>query len=105
MSNNGNIEYKENFISKVKKIFTRDEEQHNSIRERNVKENKKKQDSFANEIKVDTLIKKNDFLKEIEGNEEGLNMLSIDRLEKLEKYYDDIIEQNNKKIKRLKTSD
>ena len=105
MSNNGKIEYKENFISKVKKIFTRDEEQHNSIRERNVKENKKKQDSFANEIKVDTLIKKNDFLKEIEGNEEGLNMLSIDRLEKLEKYYDDIIEQTNKKIKRLKTSD
>ena len=105
MSNNGKIEYKENFISKVKKIFTRDEEQHNSIRERNVKENKKKQESFANEIKVDTLIKKNDFLKEIEGNEEGLNMLSIDRLEKLEKYYDDIIEQNNKKIKRLKTSD
>lgn len=105
MSNNGKIEYKENFISKVKKIFTRDEEQHNSIRERNVKENKKKQDSFANEIKVDTLIKKNDFLKEIEGNEEELNMLSIDRLEKLERYYDDIIEQNNKKIKRLKTSD
>ena len=31
-------------------------------------------------------------------------MLSIDRLEKLEKYYDDIIEQNNKKIKRLKAS-
>ena len=105
MSNNGKIEYKENFISKVKKIFTRDEEQHNSIRERNVKENKKKQDSFANEIKVDTLIKKNDFLKEIEGNEEELNMLSIDRLEKLERYYDDIIEQNNKKIKRLKISD
>lgn len=105
MSNNGKIEYKENFISKVKKIFTRDEEQHNSIRERNVKENKKKQDSFANEIKVDTLIKKNYFLKEIEGNEEELNMLSIDRLEKLERYYDDIIEQNNKKIKRLKISD
>ena len=104
MSNNGKIEYKENFISKVKKIFTRDEEQHNSIRERNAKENKKNQDSFANEIKVDTLIKKNDFLKKIEGNEEGLNMLSIDRLEKLEKYYDDIIEQNNKKIKRLKAS-
>ena len=105
MSNNGKIEYKENFISKVKKIYTRDEEQHNSIRERNVKENKKKQDSFANEIKVDTLIKKNYFLKEIEGNEEELNMLSIDRLEKLERYYDDIIEQNNKKIKRLKISD
>ena len=105
MSDNGKIEYKENFISKVKKIFTRDEEQHNSIRERNVKENKKKQDSFANEIKVDTLIKKNYFLKEIEGNEEELNMLSIDRLEKLERYYDDIIEQNNKKIKRLKISD
>ena len=41
MSNNGKIEYKENFISKVKKIFTRDEEQHNSIRERNVKKTKR----------------------------------------------------------------
>lgn len=44
------------------------------------------------------------FLKEIEGNEEKLNMLSIDRLKKLEKYYDNIIAENDKKIKKLKAS-
>ena len=41
------------------------------------------------------------FLKEIDGNKEMLNMLSIERLKILEKYYDNIIEENNKKIKRL----
>jgi hypothetical protein len=41
------------------------------------------------------------FLKEIDGNKEMLNMLSIERLKRLEKYYDNIIEENNKKIKRL----
>ena len=48
------------------------------------------------------VIERNLFLKEIEGNEEKLEMLSIDRLKKLEKYYNNIIEENNEKIKKLK---
>lgn len=41
---------------------------------------------------------------EINANDEALNMLSIDRLKKLEQYYDEIIRQNDAKIKRLKES-
>lgn len=49
-------------------------------------------------------MKKDNFLKEIEGNPEKLNMLSIDRLKKLEKYYDSVIEENDRKIKKLKAT-
>lgn len=62
---------------------------------------------FINDLKVNskatnTIIERNNFLKEIEGNEEALRMLSIDRLKKLEEYYNNVIEQNNEKIKKLK---
>ena len=33
-----------------------------------------------------------------------LNMLSIDRLKKLEKYYDEVIKENDTKIKKLKSA-
>lgn len=116
MNNNGMIEYKEGFISKIKKFFKRlfgkQEERYNYIQEEKSineikEERQEEQYSFANEIKVnkksvDAVLEKNNFLKEIEGNEEALNMLSIDRLKKLEKYYDNIIEQNNEKIRKLK---
>ena len=45
-------------------------------------------------------IKKRAFLKEIDNNEELLNMLSIDRLKKLEKYYEEMIDNNNKILKK-----
>ena len=65
------------------------------------------QNNFINDLKVNTkttniVIERNLFLKEIEGNKEKLEMLSIDRLKKLEKYYNNIIKKNNEKIKRLK---
>lgn len=115
MNNSGLIEYKESFITKIKKFLKKflrkKEEQYNYVHEQptnkvNQEENKTKND-FTYDIKVDTkaintVIERNNFLKEIEGNEEVLNKLSIDRLKKLEKYYDNIIEQNNKKIKKLK---
>lgn len=71
--------------------------------------NKKKKNDFVGEIKIDAnvankVIERNRFLKQIDGNEAILNMLSIDRLTKLEKYYDNIIKQNEQKIKRLKGS-
>jgi len=34
------------------------------------------------------------------SNEEALNNLSIDRLRKLEKYYDNVIKENEEKMKR-----
>ena len=35
-----------------------------------------------------------EFLKEIDGNAELLRLLDIDRLEKLSKYYDVLIQEN-----------
>lgn len=113
MNNNGLIEYKESFIAKIRKFFRRlfweKEEQHNYIQEKSVNEITEEKPSFINDIKVDsktvnTVIEKNNFLEEINGNEEALNMLSIDRLKKLEKYYDSIINQNNEEIKKLKAT-
>ena len=116
MDNYGMIEYKESFISKIKKflkrIFGKNDIQNNNLKEKsnkvpNQEEKSNYQNNFVNGIKIEvkdtnTSIKRNNFLKELEGNEEALNMLSIEKLKKLEKYYDSIIEQNNEKIKKLK---
>ena len=108
MNNNGMIEYKEGIISKIKNFFkklfeNREKQQINEIKGKK----EEKQETFINEIKVDgkvvdSVIERKNFLKEIDGNEEALNMLSIDRLKKLEEYYNNIIEQNNVIIKKLK---
>lgn len=117
MNNNGLIEYKENFITKIKnffkRLFGRKNEQYSNIQENssnslNESINKEKKDKLITEIRVDDkeindVVKKDNFLKEIEGNREKLNMLSIDRLRKLEKYYDNVIAENDKKIKKLKS--
>lgn len=114
MNNNGLIEYKESFISKIKNLFKRifgkSEEQYNYMQEEHINELKKNnywQNNIINDLKVNvketnTVIERNNFLKEIEGNEEALKMLSINRLKKLERYYNDIIEKNNEKINKLK---
>ena len=117
MKNNGMIVYKESFIIKIKKFFKRlfgqSEKQYSYIQEEPINEIKKEkqeiQSEFVDNIKVDTkavnsLIDQKNFLEEINGNEKALNMLSIDRLKKLEKYYDSVIAENEKKIKKLKAS-
>ncbi len=118
MNNNGIIEYKENFITKMKKffkkLFERKEEQYNYVQQEPVnkiaEEKNERQSDLIDNIKVDTkvvnsVIDKKNFLEEIKGNEEVLNMLSIDRLKKLEKYYDSVIEENEKKIRKLKATE
>ena len=115
MNNNGMIEYKENFITKMKKffkkLFERKEERYNYVQQEPVnkiaEEKNERQSDLIDNIKVDTkvvnsVIDKKNFLEEIKGNEEVLNMLSIDRLKKLEKYYDSVIAENEKKIRKLK---
>ena len=67
---------------------------------------KEKKSEFIDSIKantngVDSEIMRKKFLEEIDGNVELLSKLSIDRLEKLEKYYDKIIKQNDEIIKKL----
>ena len=118
MNNNGIIEYKENFITKIKKffkkLFERKEKQYNNVQQGPVneiaEEKNERQSDFIDNIKIDTkavdsVADKKNFLEEIKGNEEVLNMLSIDRLKKLEKYYDSVIAENEKKIRKLKATE
>lgn len=118
MNNHGMVEYKESFITKIKKFFKRlfekKEEQYNYVQQENVnevaEEKNEKQSDFVENIKVDakavnSVIDKKNFLEEIKGNEEVLNMLSIDRLKQLEKYYDSVIAENEKKIRKLKATE
>lgn len=111
MSNKGMIVYKEKFITRIKNFFKNlFVKQNNNIQKKLNEEiqitNKNKDDEFLNEIKInpkeiDLISKKDNFLKQINGNEEALNMLSIERLKKLEKYYDNIIIENAEKIKKM----
>lgn len=112
MKNKGMIKYKESFIYKIKSFFKKifGKQKYSNIQEGFVnQEVKEKQNSFIDTLKVndklvDAVVERNKFLKEIDGNEKALNMLSMDRLKKLEEYYNNIIEQNNAKIKKLKTT-
>lgn len=114
MNDNGLIKYKEGFISKIKKLFKKilgkSEKGYNYMQQESInklKEDKYLQNNIINDLKVNVkstnkVVEINNFLQRIEGNEEALKMLSIDRLKKLEKYYNNIIEQNNRKINKLK---
>ena len=58
---------------------------------------------FINRCKVDTnelnkVLERKELLRNLEENEELLEMLSKERLKKLAKYYACIIKQNDKKI-------
>lgn len=119
MNNNKSmIVYKEGFFTKIGKFFknlfgTRNkvenvnEELFYKTNEQSKIQNVQNNKKFLVEIKISDnkifdIAKKKEFLEKINGNVEALNMLSIDRLKKLEQYYDEIIKQNDEKIKRLK---
>lgn len=66
-----------------------------------------KNNDFSNKVKVDnktafSVIERKKFLELVKGNRVALNMLSIDRLKILNKYYDELIDDNEKKLKRLR---
>ena len=118
MSNKSIIEYKEGFISKIKKflknLFKNKKEENNYVAEKSNLNNTKtasdqKESDLFNDIKVDTsdidkYMDKKNFLEYIDGNVEALKMLSVDRLRKLKEYYDGVIEKNDKIIENLKKS-
>lgn len=118
MKNEEIVVYKDSFITRIRKffrkLFVRRINQYNNIKKisnENINESvdDEKRDKFITELIVDDnemnkVLKKDKFLKEIEGNVEKLNMLSIDRLKKLEKYYDNVITENEKKIKKIKVT-
>ena len=111
MKNNEIININEkSFFYKLKKIFLNlknklfGEKDNKGISKMNNSEN----NEFHKDIKVDQmepnndLFEKEEFIKSLDGNIEALNMLSIERLEKLEEYYQNIIDKNEAEIKRLK---
>lgn len=115
MNNKEMIEYKENIISKLKRFFKNlfsnkkrlylDAKNISNDGEQVIK-TKQNEADFSKEIKInnsniDDIYKRTAFLKEIDGNAKALNMLSVDRLKALEKYYDDLIKQNEEIIKRM----
>ena len=116
--NNSIIEYKESFISKIKKYFQNlfkiKKEESNYVAEISNLNNteiatNQKENKFLNDIKVDTsdidkYVEKKKFLEYIDGNYEALQTLSVDRLRKLNEYYDGVIEKNDKIIENLKKS-
>lgn len=118
MSNNSMIEYKENFISKIKMffktLFKRKQSETDCITETSNFSNvevsiEKIENEFFNDLKIDTrnldrFMDKKNFLEYIDGNVETLKMLSTDRLRKLKEYYDGVIENNDKIIENLKKS-
>ena len=114
MKNNLMIVYKESFIYKIKnffrKIFIKENKQNNYIKEKTTDmSNSQVQDNFMSDLKVDAksvmiAVERENFLRELDGNEKALNMLSMDRLIELEKYYNTVIEQNAQKIRELKTT-
>lgn len=115
--NNGIVEYKESFITKIKNFFKNlfGKKQYNysnfadNVKEIESAKNDESQDKFFEDLKIDTtdvdnVINKRNFLEEIDGNVAALKLLSVDRLRKMEKYYDKVIKENEKKIKKLKSA-
>ena len=116
MNNNGMIEYKESFISKIRNFFInifgkqKVEIQNTQIEEikyEDVLKEEVQEKNFLREIKVDTkeidkAAKKRAFLEKVDGNIEELKKLSVEELRKLETYYDSVIMENEKIIKSLK---
>lgn len=115
MNNKEMIEYKENLISKVKRFFKNlfsnkkqvylDKKNISNDGEQEIK-TKQNESDFSKNIKInnsdiDDVYKRTVFLKEIDGNAKALNMLSVERLKALEKYYDNLIKQNEEIIKRM----
>ena len=95
MKNNSMIEYKEGFISKIRRFFStlfkknkKEEEkeiQLNVLEENATEDFDKVENEFFDNIKVDScdvnkVIDKKNFLEYIDGNVEALKMLSVDRL-------------------------
>lgn len=88
---------------KKKEIVLQEVIQNVKIPENNQTANSFKE-RLETEVENDYLkdIEKDDFIKKIEKNPNILYGLSLDRLEKLEKYYDKLLEKDRLELERLK---
>lgn len=115
MNNNLPIKKEYSIIFRIKNFFRKlfnKEDSNYSINDSD-SENKniyddKMEGNFGDNLKVEVSneyvkeITKNDFIDEIEKNPDLLYNLSIDRLKKLEKYYDELIEKDKEELKNIK---
>ena len=103
---------KNNIFYKIKTIFLNIKsklfEKNNKKEIKNIQKEDIARDEFHEGIKVQDFEKientaeKEKFIKELIKNKENLNLLSIERLEKIVEYNDEIIKRNEEKIRKLK---
>lgn len=117
MKNQSLMVVENNIFSKIKKFFYNIKEKlfsknkfnnqtSNEQLETNVEEQSSKDNNFREDIRIELKQSNNpqnkkDFLSEINGNVEKLELLSTDRLRRLEKFYDGVIAKNKMVISKL----
>lgn len=101
--------YENSFLNKIKRFFTglfkknviasKSEEviQNKKIEVKQTETEFNKMKGLGNKTRL-----KEDILTLIESNPDAIKNLSIENLKKLDSMYDEIIEENNRKIKKLK---
>ena len=117
MNTNLPMKKKNGFIDKIKnffkKLFNKKDnnnnlEQTSNLIEDEIKVEYNTKSNFQDSIKVEVKdeysnnLKREEFLKEVESNPSLLYELPIDKLEKLEKYYDESIAKYVEKLSKLK---
>ena len=115
MENNLPKQYKKGFINTIKEFFFNlfhkktDIQDNSEIKESEIIKNDNNKSSFINELKVDNNIQNNslnnnkgiDIIERIENNPDLLNELTIEKLNEIEKIYDDRIDFLDMKINEL----
>lgn len=116
MKNQSLIVVENNIFSKIKKFFYNIKEKlfsknklnqmPNEEVEKKIGEQISKENNFREDIRIELKSSENpqnkkDFLSEINGNVEKLELLSTDRLRRLEKFYDGVIAKNKMLISKL----
>lgn len=105
------IKYTPNLITRIKdffkNIFSKDKRVKNENNINNVRLGNDSRKEFIAAIKQEDdfssqVIKRRNNIQKIEEDEENLKSLSTAELIEISKYYDEIIEKNNKIIERLK---
>ena len=108
MENNLPTKYNDSLFAKIfnffKNIFKKQRVE--VIKEIN---NQVEENSFRNDIKVDNNncadyiqnMNKEQFIEQFEKNPELLLNLTVEQLEKMDKYYDEILEEYEEKLKKL----
>ena len=114
MKNNLPIKKENNFLSKIKNFFRRlfvkkdPIEITNNIDEKMDISNQQDKQSFGDDIKISVFndylndFKRTDFINKIEKNPDLLYNISIDRLKKLENYYDYLIAKDIQELNKIK---